>query len=125
MNGIEDKEQREANISKEQKRLIKLFASVEKSKLKVIAGLIERAAFMRITLDELEDDLNTYGFAEWFSQGDQEPYQRKRPIAEIYSSMNANYQKIIKQMTDLLPKDAPKADIDDGFENFVNGRGND
>ncbi|MEG2383506.1 MAG: hypothetical protein RSB39_07940 [Oscillospiraceae bacterium] len=125
MNGIEDKEQREANISKEQKRLTKLFASVEKSKLKVIAGLIERAAFMRITLDELEDDLNTYGFTESFSQGDQEPYQRKRPIAEIYSSMNANYQKIIKQMTDLLPKDVPKADTDDGFENFVNGRGND
>ena len=42
--------------------------------------------------------------------------------------MNANYQKIMKQLTDLLPKDdmpaAKKAavDTDDGFEDFVNGR---
>ena len=71
--------------------------------------------------DELEDDLNTYGWTEWFSQGDQEPYKRKRPEAEVYNQTGGNYQKIIRQLTDLLPKsvDVPP---DDGFEAFVTSR---
>jgi len=38
--------------------------------------------------------------------------------------MNTSYQKIIKQLTDLLPKDEPKPE-DDGFDAFVGGREDD
>ena len=116
------KEANEGAISVEIKRLTAQFGKIEPKKKRITVGLIERAAFMRIALMELEDDLNTYGFWEYFSQGDQEPYQRKRPASEIYGQMNKNYQSIIKQLTDLLPKEAPKPDADDGFDGFVNGR---
>lgn len=115
------KETKEASIEKEIKRLTSQFSKIEPKKKKLTIGLIERAAFMRVALAELEDDLNTYGFWEWFSQGDQEPYQRKRPASEIYSQMNKNYQSIIKQLSDLLPK-TTTAETDDGFDSFVNGR---
>ena len=116
------KESKEKSISSEMKRLSSQFGKIEPKKKRVTVGLIERAAFMRIALAELEDDLNTYGFWEYFSQGDQEPYQRKRPASEIYGQMNKNYQSIIKQLTDLLPKEDAKPDNDDGFGDFVNGR---
>ena len=128
MEGIEGKEQREQRIKREEDRLSKFYKGISSGKRSLNRGLIQRAAFMRITLAELEDDLNTYGYTEWFSQGDQTPYQRKRPAADLYNTMNANCQKIMKQLTDLLPKDdmpaAKKAavDTDDGFEDFVNGR---
>lgn len=119
--GCEDKKALESAIKKKQKRLLNLFKGIEKTKQKLVLGLIERAAFMRVQLDELEDDLNTYGWTEWFSQGDQEPYKRKRPEAEVYNQTNGNYQKIIRQLTDLLPKSV-EAPPDDGFDSFVTSR---
>lgn len=123
MGGIEEKENREKKIENEVARLSKNYAAIDGKTRAIIRGLIQRAAFMRVSLAELEDDLNTYGFTEWFSQGDQEPYQRKRPTAEIYNTLNGNYQKIIRQLTDLLPKVPlePK-DPGDGFDEFVDGR---
>lgn len=110
-------------IKNEIKRLSCNFKNIDEEKRKVVSPLIERAAFMRVSLEMLEDDLQKNGFTEPFSQGNQEPYDRKRPVAEIYNSMNVSYQKIIKQLTDLLPKDdGIKKTKDDGFDDFVNSR---
>lgn len=77
---------------------------------------------MRISLDEMEQDINKNGFTEKFSQGNQEPYLRQRPISDIYNKMNASYQKIIKQLTDLLPKEEQRKDDEDEFAAFVVSR---
>lgn len=100
---------------------MKLFSGIEETKQKLVLGLIERAAFMRVQLDELEADLNANGWTELFSQGDQKPYTRKRPEAEVYNQTNGNYQKIIRQLTDLLPKSVELVS-DDGFDSFVTSR---
>ena len=109
-------------IEEEIKRLTKIFRGLELKKKNTTVGLIERAAFMRIKLKELEEDINVYGFTELFQQGEQEPYKRQRPESTIYCSMNTSYQKIIKQLTDLLPKEELKKSESDGFDNFVSGR---
>ena len=115
-------EEREKLIKKEKLRLTRIYKEIPANRKNTIPGLIERAAFMRIKLDELENDLNSKGFTEPFSQGDQEPYDRKRPTADIYNSMNTSYQKIIKQLTDLLPKEEKiKAETDE-FDSFIDGR---
>lgn len=111
-------------IKAEKARLEDLFLEIKGEKKAVTEGLIERASFMRVELEEMEIDIRENGYTEEFSQGNQEPYDRLRPIVNAYNTMNANYQKIIRQLTDLLPKDPP-ADPEgggDGFENFVNGR---
>lgn len=103
--------EREARIKREQNRLKKLFADVAENRKKVVEGLIKRAAFMRISLEDLEDDLNANGFTEPFQQGEkQDPYDRKRPSADLYNTMNTSYQKIIKQLTDLLPNEKKEGD---------------
>jgi len=115
--GVENFEAKNKAIKKEERRLSAIYKNIEEKRKKTIEGLIQRAAFMRITLDELEEDINIYGVTEWFSQGDQEPYLRERPTARIYNAMNTSYQKIIKQLTDLLPKDEPRQGGDE-FEDF-------
>ena len=113
---IEEKE-----IETERKRLLRIYSKIDANKKSTVLGLIERAAFMRIKLKELEKDINVYGFTERFQQGEQEPYKRQRPEAQIYCSLNTGYQKIIKQLSDLLPKQEVKVESD-GFDNFVSGR---
>ena len=117
--------QKEKKIKSEISRLNKIYAEIDDKKRAVISGLIQRAAFMRISLNELEDDLNANGFTEDFSQGNQEPYKRKRPAADLYNTINVNYQKIIRQLTDLLPKEvAAMKENEDGFDSCVSGRDN-
>ena len=113
---IEEKE-----IETERKRNLRIYSKIDLNKKNTVLGLIERAAFMRVKLKELEKDINIYGFTEWFQQGEQEPYKRQRPEAQIYCSLNTGYQKIIKQLSDLLPKQEVKVESD-GFDNFVSGR---
>ncbi|WJQ05416.1 hypothetical protein QT236_14370 [Geobacillus stearothermophilus] len=106
-------------ISTEEKRLRKSYKDLPADKMQVVDGLIRRAAYMRVTLEDMEKDLDENGFVELFSQSEKmEPYERERPVARLYNTMNKNYQSIIKQLSDLLPKDVPK-DEDDGFDSFV------
>ena len=111
----------EQKIETEKTRLLRIYSKIDVKKKNTVVGLIERAAFIRVKLKMLEDDINIYGFTEWFSQGEQEPYKRQRPEAQIYCSLNTGYQKIIKQLSDLLPKQEVKVESD-GFDNFVSGR---
>ena len=113
---------KDKRILREEKRLRKNFENIPDELMGVADGLIRRAAYMRVTLEEYEKDILEKGSVEMFTQSEKvEPYERERPVVRLYNQMNKNYQTIIKQLTDMLPK--PKAgkagDEDDGFDDFV------
>jgi len=117
-----DEMSKEEKINKEIKRLNSIYKDLPKKEKAVIDGLVKRAAYMRITLEEMEQDLNENGFVEWFSQSEKtEPYERERPVARLYNTINKNFQGIMKQLSDFVIKEPPKPE-DDGFEKFVNAR---
>ena len=119
---------KDERVRKEERRLAKIFRDIDPLKKNVVAGLIQRAAHLRVTLDDLAADLDKNGYTELFQQGrDNPPYERKRPSADLYTTMNTIYQKEIKQLTDLLPKEVKsgsvqKSDPISEFEAFVVGR---
>ena len=110
-------------IKAEERRLTKIYGELKSErKLKIAQGLIQRAAFMKIELEECEKDIVENGMTEKFSQSEnQEPYDRKRPVADLYSAYNTSYQKIIKQLTDLLPAEE-KQELDE-MMSFISGGG--
>lgn len=112
-------------IKKEESRLKKFFKSkgIDINENSAVQSLISRASFMKVSLEDLEQDLKENGWTEMFQQGEkQAPYERQRPTATTYTSLNTNYQKIIKQLTDLLPKSKPTKNQTDTFEEFVYSR---
>lgn len=115
--------EKDKRIKKEENRLKRIYKNIEENKKDTVIGLIQRLAYLRVTLEDFERDLDENGFTELFQQGEkQSPYERKRPVADLYNTMNTAYQKGIKQLTDLLPKEIKVADEDDGFEDFVNSK---
>lgn len=109
-------------ILKEVRRLNRIYKNIDKDSKAIIDGLIKRAAYMRVTLEDWEEDIIENGCTEMFTQSvNTPPYERERPVARLYNTMNANYQKIIKQLSDLVPKQEAKTK-DDGFDAFINGR---
>lgn len=118
------KPSKETRIKREQKRLDAIFVARSEKEQAAIEPLIKRAAYMRVTLEDMETDLDENGFVEMFTQSEKtDPYERERPIARLYNTMNKNYQSIMKQLTEFVEKEPPKADEGDGFDDFVNSRG--
>ena len=94
---------KQKRIKKELSKLKKIYKDIPKDKMIIVDGLINRAAFMRISLEDMELDIHKDGFVEMFSQSEtQTPYERERPVARLYNSMNKNYQSIIKELTSHL-----------------------
>ncbi|WP_423408030.1 hypothetical protein AABM38_20510 [Heyndrickxia sp. MSNUG] len=111
-------------VKREINRLKKIYKDLPKDTLMVVEGLIVEAADLRIRLEDIRKDLDENGYDEMFSQSEsQDPYERERPQARRYISMNKNYQSIMKQLGDYIPKpDNKPKEKDDGFDSFVNDR---
>ena len=108
-------------IKAEIKRLNLLFSELDESTKKAVVSTIENAAFMSVTLDLLQKDINQKGCISTYKNGENQFGTKKSPEVEIYNTMIKNHMGIIKQLTDLLPKKVEK-EKDDGFYDFVIGR---
>ena len=104
--------EKEKKIKQEMNRLKKLYKDFDKNKAKVLEGLISQAAFMKITLDELMEDLLKNGTTEWFEQGEQ-CFKRERPEYKVYSTFIQRYSIVMKQLIDLLPEEVKKEEEDE------------
>ncbi|PFC69945.1 hypothetical protein CN290_28635 [Bacillus cereus] len=116
---------KEERVKKEVNRLKRIYKEMPKDTLMVVEGLIVEAADLRVRLEYIRKDLDENGYDEMFSQSEnQEPYERERPAARRYISMNKSYQTIMKQLGEYIPKPdhKKKEDEDDGFERFVQNR---
>ncbi len=110
---------KEKRISAEIKRLRQIYADLPDNLKKLYDGLIRRAAYMRIQLEDYEQDMNDNGYVEHFSQSDKlEPYERGRPVVGFYNTMMKNYQQIMKQLAEKLPEQAV-ADAGEELRRFV------
>ena len=113
---------KDERIKKEQRRLKRIYKNIDKDNKAIIEGLIQRAAYMRVTLEDWEKDIMENDYYEMFTQSEKiDPYERERPVARLYNTMNKNYQSIIKQLSNLVPKPEAKRE-DDGFDDFINNR---
>ncbi|MFB9324286.1 hypothetical protein, partial [Cryptosporangium minutisporangium] len=108
---------RDKRIKKELTRIKKSLKEVPKDKLTAAEGLIHRAAFLRIELEDLEEDINCHGSTELFQNGpDAMPITRVRASAQQHNTVVKNYTTVCRQLADLIPnvpqtpKETPQPD---------------
>ncbi|MEK3855947.1 hypothetical protein [Cytobacillus sp. FSL H8-0458] len=112
--------EKEKNIKKEVSRLNKIFKEFDKNKKSAVESLVQEAAFMRATLNELKEDINAKGAIDEMQQGEYS-ILRESPAVKTYNTMIQRYTTVCKELFSLLPKDKPKTE-DDGFNAFVNSK---
>ena len=98
-----EKSEKEKKIKKETNRLKKIFAGLEPNKLKAVDALIARAAFITVSLQELEQELNEKGWTEVYINGKNQEGIKKAAAAEAHISLTKNLTAIMKQLLDLVP----------------------
>lgn len=84
------KSEKDKKIDKEYRRLKGLFCELTDQKKAMADSQMQRAAFMRIALEELEETIKIEGTLDLFEQGDYS-YNREHPAAEI---IQRNDQKL-------------------------------
>lgn len=111
-----DAAKRKEQINIEKCKLEKLFEEIPENKYVLATRLIEKAAFMHVILQELQEYINEHGVKEKYKNGANQSGYKDSVEAKMYTNMIKNYTTIIKQLNDMLPAGvAPK---DDGFDDF-------
>lgn len=100
------KKSKQITEKSEVKRLSKIFELLPLNTLEVAQGLIIQAARHRVRLDYLWADIQENGETETFCQSERvEPYERKRPVTELYATTDTNYLKIMAKLLELVPEE--------------------
>ncbi len=114
---ISEQLEKEDKIKKEINRIKKLYRDFNKDKARVLEGLIKEAAFMKVELEELRNDLLVTGLTELFVQGEQ-CFNRERPESKLYTSFIQRYSQVMKQLIEMLPAEEKKEE-ETNLEKFV------
>jgi hypothetical protein len=97
-----------ARVKKEEARLKKIFADMDKNKLQTVVKLIKNAAFMSVTLASLEEKIAKDGCVCEYQNGENQFGVKKSPEVEIHLAMSKNYLAAVKQLVDIVPPERKK-----------------
>lgn len=91
-----------ARINTEIKRLKRYTKNISKNDIKIAEKLINRAAFMLVSLENMEEQIITDGIQVEMQQGE---YKIKiaNPLIMKYNTTIKNYLTAIKQLCEMLP----------------------
>jgi hypothetical protein len=97
------KAKKTTRIKKEKERLLDIFKDLDENKLNTCAALIDRAAFITISLQDLEVQLNDTGWVETYQNGENQYGMKKSAAADVHISLTKNLNAIVKQLLELVP----------------------
>ena len=106
-------------INKKEEELKTNYTFVEKKRKKNAETLIKRAAFMDISLLELESIINLKGYEEEYKNGANQYGTKKRSQVDTYNVMVKNHIACIKQLEDMVEKDRASQDTGDDLMEFL------
>jgi histone H3/H4 len=119
------KEEKDKRIKKEILKLRELFKEIAPKTFESVLSLVKNAAFMTITLEDLQEAINEDGTISTYKNGENQFGTKKSPEVEVYNTMIKNHMGIMRQLTDLMP--APEKIIpkpEDAFLKIARRAGN-
>jgi cell fate (sporulation/competence/biofilm development) regulator YlbF (YheA/YmcA/DUF963 family) len=123
---------REKRIEHELSRISIYFEELDENKKAMIEPLLQNAAFMRIALEDLQEEISKEGPVEQYKNGNQQYGMKQSAALQAFNSTIKNYAAVIKTLTGFLPAKAElmtklkalKKDIEEpeesspGFQSF-------
>lgn len=104
-------------IEFQKKKLKRQFSKLDSKTKNIVSPLIDNAAFMTVTLENLQKIISEEGIMIEYQNGANQWGKKKSPEAEVYNTMIKNLSTITKQLTELAPRDTGAKD--DGFDAFL------
>lgn len=106
-------------VRKEFNKMKKIYNFLPKDTFKLNEYLIKNAAFMAVSLSELQVAIDKKGYTEEYQNGKNQMGLKKISEVDIYNTMIKNYTATIKMLNELLPKNAPVTDDAEALLKFA------
>ena len=94
----------EKEIKAEIRRLTKIFANIDEDKRELCEQLVQNAAFMAVSLRELQEQIKIDGWVEDYQNGANQKGRKTGSAAVLYTKLINNYRQTIGDLCKLLPK---------------------
>lgn len=113
--------EKDPEIKKELRKLKKIFADIPENKKQLCGNLIQNAAFMAVTLRELQEEVLLNGAIIPTKSGNGFETIKDNPAQKAYTTMIARYAQVIGQLQGLLPdqKSEAAAKAGDALKQFI------
>ncbi len=108
--------ERNERISKEFSRINIYFENLEENEKAVITPLVQNAAFMKVTLDDLQEIIASEGVIEEYRNGRTQYGLKPSAALQSYNNLIKNYASVIKTLFGLLPKTCRLKSFENFFE---------
>lgn len=99
---------KEKRIKEELERIKKRFEKVDGNQKAIVSPLLQNAAFMKVTLEDLQEKINTEGVTEVYQNGANQKGIKQSATLQSYNSLIKNYASVIKSLSQLLPPEEKK-----------------
>lgn len=123
LKSIEGSQNKEA-IKKEKARLKRQFSKIDTKRKNLVEATISDVAFLSVTMEKLRENIARDGTTIHYQNGANQYGEKQSPDAQLYLQMSQKLTAAMKILLDCLPKAERTApEKGDGFEDFINGRG--
>ena len=99
-------------IRKENARLLNLYAALPANKLEIVTPLIQNAAFLKVTLEDLQTEINSQGCVDTYQNGVAQSGKKASAEISAYNTSLKNYTTIIEKLDKMLPPEQKKSKLD-------------
>ena len=108
-------ESKEKRIKAEYERLKDICKDLPKNKRELADPAIQNLAFMKITLDDLQKEINSNGCSEEYKNGENQFGKKASANIQAYNALVKNYNTISDRIDKMLP---PK-EKEESFEQMM------
>ena len=95
---------KDARIKSEYARMKKLFASLPENELRFCDPLLQNAAFMKVTLEDLQQAINENGVTDSYQNGANQSGTKASADLQAYNSLAKVYNALMDKLSAKLPK---------------------
>ena len=94
---------KEKRIFEELNRISVLFEEIDENKKTIVAPLLQNAAFMKVTLEELQEIINAEGVTDEYKNGANQYGVKQSATLQSYNALVKNYTAVIRTLAQYLP----------------------
>lgn len=108
--------EKEKAIKKEKNKLKKIFKDIDKNKLDFVMTLIDRLAWLNVSVKELEEIIDEEGTMIEYNNGGGQRGMKDNPNVKTLINYTKNISTITKQLVDLVPPNKQKSKLSQLFD---------
>jgi len=102
---------KEQRIKREYNRMRKMFADLPENELKFCDPLLQNAAFMCVTLQDLQKAINENGMTDVYQNGRNQSGTKASADLQAYNSLAKVYNALMDKLSAKLPKEVRKSKL--------------